>query len=389
MIKIKKTYKSKQFIDEGVDFESSKKTLSSTELVKVRSEGMRIRKFIELIEAEHEFTLIDGKKVLIDKNVLGKLKDFANEAEQIYKTSGYVPQDARKTLIKQKFGTNNIVIPVTYLPLVDGKGVEGQVYLTSIKKPIEMGAEGAESREAKQRAAMDAFQKLIDQAVETSGTDSINIKIGKNIVKEVIGIEEQKLVGGVKPKADFYLVRKNDTPYFLSHKDERSLQWGGVSTFRNSPDVKNFLQQLQKFYTNPNGEVVIPEKSTIGCEILSETLKMKVVFGKDFGSGQSGPNNIDAVMRGHAILTPTDRNGLYVLSAPLIMTRRGFEGFDESTTMPILTARKTGDRSDFGIKFTRIVADPIGARVVRQWLPSLKAPKQEAQNEKTIDGSLE
>jgi hypothetical protein len=389
MIKVKKTYKSKQFVDEGVDFESSKKTLSSTELVKVRSQGMRIRNFIKLIETDHEFTLIDGKKVLINKSILGKLNDFANEAEQIYEKSGYVPQDARKELIKQKFGTNNIVIPVTYLPLVDGEGVEGQVYLTSIKKPIEMGAEGAESREAEQRAAMDAFQKLIDQAVEESGTDSINIKIGKNIVKEVIGIEEQKLVGGIKPKADFYLIRKNDIPYFLSHKDERSLQWGGVSTFRNYPDVKNFLEQLKKAYTSPSGEVVIPEKSTIGCEIASENLKMKVVFGKDFGSGESGPNNIDAVMRGHAFLTPSGKRGLYILSAPLIMTRRGFEGFDETTTMPILTARKTGDRSDFGIKFTRIVADPIGARVVRQWLPSLKTPKQEVQNEKTIDGSLE
>jgi len=388
MIKVKKTYKSKQFVDEGVDFESSKKTLSSTELVKVRSQGMRIRNFIKLIETDHEFTLIDGKKVLINKSILAKLNDFANEAEQIYEKSGYVPQDARKALIKQKFGTNNIVIPVTYLPLVDGEGVEGQVYLTSIKKPIEMGAEGAESREAKQRAAMDAFQRLIDQAIQESGSDSIDIKIGENIVKEVIRIEEQKLVGGVKPKADFFLTRKNDTPYFLSHKDDRSLQWGGVSAFADYSDVKNFLKQLKKFYTDQNGQVALPEKFTVGCEILNETLKMKVVFGKDFGSGKSGANNIDAVMRGHAILTLADKRGLYILSAPLIMTREGFEGFDKST-MPILTARRVGDRSDFGIKFTRIVADPIGARVVRQWLPSLIDLKKEKEyDNETINGNL-
>ncbi len=388
MIKIKKTYKSKQFIDEGVDFESSKAYLSWRELVKVRfnkekgKDEMRIQTFISMIKQGEPFDLLNGRKVIIDttkvdkqgKTILQKLNDFADYAQSIYDKIGDVPRD--KEQAEALFGNKvSIMVPVTY---IDGNKEQAEINIRTIKKPIKMGAEGAESREAKQRAAMEAFQQLIDQAIQESGFDSIDIKIGENIVEKVIGIEEQKLVGGVKPKADFFLTRKNGTPYFLSHKDDRSLQWGGVSAFRSFPDVENFLKQLKKFYTDQNGRIVLPEKFTVGCEILDETLKMKVVFGKDFGNAQSSANNIDAVMRGHAVLTLADRRGLYVLSAPLIMTREGFKGFDESTTMPILTARRVRDRSDFGIKFTRIVADPIGARVVRQWLPSLKEPKKES-----------
>jgi hypothetical protein len=398
MIKVKKTYKSKQVFDEGIDFESSKAHLSWPELVKVRFNKetdkyeMRIKTFISMIKQGKPFDLLNGRKVIIDttkvdkqgKTILQKLNNFAAYAQTIYDKNRHVPRDKKQA--EELFGDKvSIIVPVTY---IDGNKEQAEINIRTIKKPIEMGAEGAESREAKQRAAMEAFQRLIDQAIQESGSDSIDIKIGENIVKEVIGIEEQKLVGGVKPKADFFLLRKNDTPYFLSHKDDRSLQWGGVSAFADYSDVKNFLKQLKKFYTDQNGQVVLPEKFTVGCEILNETLKMKVVFGKDFGSGKSGANNIDAVMRGHAILTLADKRGLYILSAPLIMTREGFEGFDKST-MPILTARRVGDRSDFGIKFTRIVADPIGARVVRQWLPSLIDLKKEKEyDNETINGNL-
>lgn len=351
----------RKFVNENEELEEA--NLSTKELSKVRGGKSRLDQFIQKIANDSPFITTDDKEVLIDKSaleLLQKLKDAGNFSDET---------------LTQIFGSKNIV-----LPTVDGSSVR----LTSLKKTKDIGGEDPARRLEKEYAARGQLQTLIDGALQASEKDSITIEIrGEDsepllTINGVTGIDDQGKVGGVDPKADFVLIRKEGLPsIYISHKDGISPkdfgQWGGVSAKSGEevvkhPEVLDFVQTLK------NSEYIIDgalrPAFTVGRKIKDPQLQVLAIFGSEcFGSNikaDGSPNNVDIVAQGTFKLESFDSNK-FILSANHMMVRKGFKNDFGEGYEPILIAR-TGDRNSFGILRTRISIYPEAGRVVRAWI---------------------
>jgi alanine-alpha-ketoisovalerate/valine-pyruvate aminotransferase len=163
------------------------------------------------------------------------------------------------------------------------------------------------------------------------------------------------------PKSDFHLIDIDGKEIaWISHKDGRTAkdfqQWGGISQSKepiiySNEEVQAFIKDLKSNY--PDG---LPPATTLYRKIKNNKLKMLSVYGNNFGSAL-GQQNVTILLQGDIKLVK--RNFSYELSSNNVH----FNGDSIIGDFePVLMAIHKGDRSDAGVKKTRIVISPIGGR---------------------------
>lgn len=333
----------------------------------------RFKKFVEKIAKAEEFELVNGEKAKIKKDpeLLQNLQKVLDSGDLSFAN------------VQKIFGTKNI-----RFEMEDGRSLS----ISAFKKTGEFGGKGGEFYIKKELSARGELDDLIKAAIQSANTDSITIKIvdkqGDLIAKydDVIGVRGSQKVGGVDPKSDFELIRKdNKTPVYISHKDGATPkafgQWSGTTgkageSIHNHPEIQKFVEDLKQGYLTPEG--TYPPGATYAREIQSPELKRMSIFGQDYSpTGDGSANNVDIVAQGtfkldteQAERTPDDKEiqVAYTLRANHLLSRVGFDGdFGEGYTPTIMTRFAT-ERTNFGIKGLRLTIYPAGGRKITKFI---------------------
>jgi len=285
----------------------------------------RAEVFIRKLNEKSPFELKGGKKVVLVK-----------------------PTGVDKVL---RSGSND---NINKLRFADNKG---NIYKVSdFVKTKEFGGRGAGSGTAKEDAALADLRKQIEKAKINEGKAEIPIRVGS---KTYMVMDAVTTPG--TPKSDFHLIDANEKEVvWISHKDGSRAkdfqQWGGLSArvepkLHSDPETTDFVNEIRKLY--PNG---LPNATTLYRKIKNNKLKMMSVYGNEYGLAYSRQNTT-LMLQGNVKLTKA--GSYYKISATHTHTNGDkMEGDYE----PVFMAIYKGDRSDFGIKGTRVVIAPIGSR---------------------------
>jgi hypothetical protein len=278
---------------------------------------------------------------------------------------------------------------------VDGKSIS----LAKLQKTAEFGGKGTDFYVKKEIAARGQLDDLIQQAIAAAATDAIIIKVvsssGTELAKwdDVIGVGDTAKVGGVDPKSDFQLLRKDGKPeVFISHKDgtgpKHFGQWSGATAkagekIMNHPELKKFLEDIKPFLSKEPGkdgkeQWVYPSGTSIARKIQDKSLQLMSIFGQDYAaSGAGSVNNCDLVAQGLFTLktdkpeeTTDDKEVevVYTLTAQHLMVRADLESTFPDGYAPILATRFATSRNNYGVRGMRMTIYPEAGRKIHKWI---------------------
>lgn len=298
--------------------------LSAAEL---RKYAFRPEVFIKKLDEKSAFEIKAGQKVILIK-----------------------PKGVDKVL---RSGSNN---ELNALRFSDTKGKIWK--LSDFVKTKEFGGKGAGSGTAKEDAALASLRKQIDTAKVKEASANIPIKIGSKTYMVADAVSTPGT-----PKSDFHLVDQDGTEVvWISHKDGSRAkdfqQWGGLSRTKepklfNHPETTKFVEEIHKMY--PNG---LPNATTVFRKIDDKKLKMMSVYGNEYG-GKFSQQNTTLMLQGDVKLSKVGQH--YTITA----THTHINGEDMTGDYePVFMAIYKGDRSDFGIRGTRVVIAPYGCRKI-------------------------
>jgi len=293
--------------------------LGASELYKYEK---RVDLFLKKYKAEEPFKLVDGGEVVLK---------YDTKTEKA---------------IKNKDNPNKIVFT--------SKEGNKTFKLTDLRKSSEFG--GGVDRTRIEKNELGSLNQQIEIIKEEEGSDTINLKVD-DFVYEVAKAE--KTPG--TPKSDFHLLDdKGKEVVWISHKDGSKptdqQQWGGISEklepiLHAYEEVQDFIADLKKEYSGG-----LSSGKTLYRRIVKSELKMKSVYGNQYGDAL-GRQNVSIVMQGPVKLIKKGKN--YELSANHVHVN----GDDiEGAYEPVLMATYKGDRSNEGLKGTRLSISPIGSR---------------------------
>jgi hypothetical protein len=302
--------------------------LSAPELIK---RPWRAGVIIKKITERSSFDLAKGGKAILiaDKDLLSKLQ---------------AATDSRNSTFINSF------------LLIDSKA--GKTYkITDLVKTSEFGGKGDRGGTIKEDRELESLNQQIDEAKKRLGSSTIPVKVGNKIYN----VFRAESTPGT-PKSDFHLIDNDGKEIvWISHKDGRGpkdfQQWGGISqnkepTIFLHPETQKFITELKSVY--PTG---LPPATSLYQKIKDKKLKMLSVYGNKYGSSQ-GQQNVSILLQGPIQLVKSGSN--YVLSANHV--HYNGDSVDADGFEPVLMAIFKGDRSDAGIKGTRIVISPIAGR---------------------------
>jgi len=289
----------------------------------------RIEVFLRKFREKEPFQLKNGKKVIFDYDrVVDKRIATRN----------------RSILMNARF-----------------QGSDGNIYkMSDIGKSPEFGGRGAGSSTAKEDMELKSLREQLDKIKAEIANATVPIKIGN----KTYDVFDAVSTPGT-PKSDFHLIDMNGNEIvWISHKDGKSpkdfQQWGGISKRKepniyNHPEVQKFIKDLKESY--PDG---LPRKTSLYRKIKDEKLKMMSVYGNEYSTPGSnlGRQNTSIMIQGPVKLKKTSNNSYKFVSNHIHLNGEKMTGGFE----PVLTAIYKGDRSDAGVKGTRIVIMPIEGR---------------------------
>jgi hypothetical protein len=246
-------------------------------------------------------------------------------------------------------------LPTSAIRLLDGKG--NTYSLKDIAKNSEFGGRGSGGGTVKEDRELASLIEQIDAAKSDMASATIKIKVG-NKTYDVYGAAS---TAGT-PKSDFHLLDIDGKEIvWLSHKDGSKAkdfqQWGGISSAKEPTifahkETQKFISDLKKDY--PDG---LPPATTLYRKIKDDKLKMLSVYGNKYG-GKLGQQNVSMLLQGPVKLVKKGKH--YELSANHV--HYNGDSVDGDGYDPVLMAIYKGDRSDAGVKGTRIVISPVGGR---------------------------
>jgi hypothetical protein len=301
------------------------------EVSKLKNRPNRRKIIIDKIWSDSPFKLIDGKELLVTSiNIDGTKYSASN------------PSD--KNLAFEKL-TN--VIKLSFEGLVDGKLTT--IAPSKIQKTAELGGKEKGATTAIETAAMGDLNQILENL------GPINIKIGNNIYKNIVGA---KNTPGT-PKSDFELFDKEGKSLiFISHKDcctaKDFQQYGGLSAFKTHPEVLKFVNDIKK---QINGDQMV-RGGGFKRKVEDKDLALKSVYGLNYGSSNFDRNNVQIVCQGEIQVTPVSK-GLWTLKSAHDMINGTYptEGYT-----PYFIATFRSDRNDLGIKQARLGIYPVATR---------------------------
>lgn len=246
------------------------------------------------------------------------------------------------------------------LIFVDDKGNTSK--LSEIVKTTEFGGKGAGSGTAKEDMALKSLREQMEEVKIKEASSIIKIKIGTKIYNAYDVISTPGT-----PKSDFHLIDPDGNEIvWISHKDGRTekdfQQWGGMSQ-RTEPEIyshresQSLIADIKKLF--PEG---LPSATTIARKISDNRLKNMSVYGNRYG-GPFGRQNVTITLQGSVVLSKT--GSLYTISA--LHTHLNGDNLTGGYE-PVFMAIYKGDRSDFGIKGTRVVIAPLGSRKIKAFI---------------------
>jgi len=230
------------------------------------------------------------------------------------------------------------------------------VPITQLVKTGEFGGKEGGSLAVEERAIITLRDEIIKAVKKNKGP--INIKLKNKIVSNIVDVEK---TSGT-PKSDFHLLDSNgNAVVWISHKDGSRprdfQQWGGISQ-RVEPEIfqqaetQKFINDLKKRF--PDG---LPPATTLYRKIKDTKLKMLSVYGNQYGK-QQGTQNVSVLLQGPPGLSQS--GSVFTLTANHV--HYNGEIVDSGGFEPVLMAVFKGDRSDAGIKGTRLSISPIESR---------------------------
>lgn len=236
-------------------------------------------------------------------------------------------------------------------------GADGKTYrMSNIGKSKEFGGRGAGSGTAKEDMELKSLNQQLNDIKAQIASATVPIKIG-NKVHNVFQVVSTPGV----PKSDFHLVDENGKELvWISHKDGKSAkdfqQWGGISSRKEPeifkhPEVQQFVNDLKDAY--PEG---LPRATTLYRKIKDKRLKMMSVYGNRYGK-PLGQQNVSIMLQGPVKLKKSGTSYVFDSNHVHLNGEEMVGDFE-----PVLTAIYKGDRSDAGVKGTRIVIMPIKGR---------------------------
>jgi hypothetical protein len=289
----------------------------------------RVEVFIQKYETKNPFTLVSGKNVVLvkDNSIIKALKE----------------QKAVSTL--------------------DLLGVDGNTYkFKDILKSGEFGGKGAGGSTIKEDRELMSLRNRLEEIKKETKSATVPIKIGNNTYHA----EGTESTPGT-PKSDFHLLdRDGKEIVWISHKDGRNpkdfQQWGGISQRKepkifNHPETQKFINDLKEMY--PDG---LPRATSLYRKIKDKKLKMLSVYGNEYG-GRLSRQNCTILIQGPVNLVK--KNKVCVFESNHIHVNG--ESVDSGGFEPVFMAIYKGDRSDAGVKGTRIVIMPIEGRKAKQF----------------------
>lgn len=229
--------------------------------------------------------------------------------------------------------------------------------LSALVKNHEFGGKGAGGSLQAEEAAIGQTRVSIEEAIKKN-KGPISVRCGTKTYKNIVGVEKTEGT----PKSDFHLIDSTgQAVIWISHKDGSRAkdfqQWGGISEkkepkiFRHK-ETQKFIEDLKRVY--PDG---LPPATTLYRHIKDNQLKMWSVYGNEFG-GKMGEQNVSVLLQGPVSLKKTGTN--YLLDSNHV--HYNGDSVDGDGYDPVLMAIYKGDRSDAGVKGTRIVISPVGGR---------------------------
>lgn len=240
---------------------------------------------------------------------------------------------------------------------------DGQIFkLSDFVKTSEFGGKGAGAGTRKEDMALQSLRQQINNAKKADGVATIPIRIGSKTYQ----VFDAVTTPGT-PKSDFHLVDANGKEVvWISHKDGRTekdfQQWGGMShrsepKIFSHPEVQKFVADIKEIY--PDG---LPNATTLARKISDNRLKMMAAYGNEYGGGFSR-QNVTLMLQGG--ITLQKKAGVYAITG--YHTHENGDSFT-SGYEPVFMAIYKGDRSDFGIRGTRVVIAPAGCRKVSSYI---------------------
>jgi hypothetical protein len=236
-----------------------------------------------------------------------------------------------------------------------------EIRLNQIYKDSEFSGR-TQNTTAKEDAEVIKLNNQLDKIKDNFGVDFVSLKVGNNIYQ----VTSCESTPGT-PKCDFHFRTSSGYGGHVSHKDgigpRGFQQWSGTSqrvepTIFSHPETQAFISTLKEMF--PNG---MPTGTTVGRMIKDDNLKNLAVYGNGFG-GSMGENNVDITMQGNLEIKKSGFN--YVLDSTGHKLKNGDR--ITGTYDPIFLAVYKGDRSDHGIKGSRITINPLGGRTVKKFI---------------------
>ena len=297
--------------------------------------AFRVEVFLKKFKEGDSFTLTSGKKVafVYDKSV--------------------------ENVLRKQQSTRDV-------KFLDAEG--NNYAFRDLMKTSEFGGKGAGSGTAKEDAELESLRKQIMEAKTKDATGQILIKVFRTMYE----VDAVVSTPG-NPKSDFHLIDKNGKEIvWISHKDGKGpkdfQQWGGISQKKepkisSHPETKKFVEDLKKMF--PDG---LPRATTLYRKIKDNNLKMMSVYGNQYATRRLGQQNCSILLQGPVQLIK--KNGHYELDANHV--HYNGDSVDDGGFEPVFMAIYKGDRSDAGVKGTRIVISPIQGRKGKEFDENLK-----------------
>jgi hypothetical protein len=216
--------------------------------------------------------------------------------------------------------------------------------------------------------------------------NEVNSKIKKPITLIIDNKRFANVVGVNKvagtPKADLVFVSYSEGSKsfrevcYVSHKKGSTYkdfgQWSGISpsageSIFNHPLTQKFIADVQSHADATFNNKKISATFTIVKEIEgkdSEALKMRSMYGPNYGSKSKSQDNIDFLLQGNPSLVKVGSSGdTFKLNMSGSIHKNG-DKMNGGFVAAFMAYRKgsTGDRSQFGVNGGRFVIQPVGGR---------------------------
>ena len=201
---------------------------------------------------------------------------------------------------------------------------------------------------------------------------------------EIAGVTLNNVIGAMgapdakkDPKADIVFVTCSggclEYTGFASLKDGTDVknfqQWGGLSNFKNHPEVEQFAADLKQMY--PNGISAAGGGVNVGREIEDRNLKIEAIYGPSYSRGNYNSESVQLVIQGapQRIQRQGDKYRLVTGSTHLYSDSASDQNeLMSGETRPVFMARSDTKRNDLGVPGTRIFIYSAGGRSKWTWI---------------------